>query len=76
MLATQDVAKDSIYLAKYKNVMTLMRVIPDDDPRSLTQQAKVHYSYWDDEYQQVGSKMKIQVHSCSVFYLEVLKGSC
>ncbi|XP_021830796.1 polyphenol oxidase, chloroplastic-like [Prunus avium] len=68
-LAAQDVAKDPVYLAKYKKAIALMRALPDDDPRSFAQQAMVHCSYCDGGYPQVGnSDLEIQVHFCWLFY--------
>ncbi|ONI10337.1 hypothetical protein PRUPE_4G041500 [Prunus persica] len=68
-LAAQDVAKDPVYLAKYKKAIALMRALPDDDPRSFAQQAKVHCSYCDGGYPQVEySDLEIQVHFCWLFY--------
>ncbi|BFG27709.1 hypothetical protein CerSpe_139830 [Prunus speciosa] len=68
-LAAQDVAKDPVYLAKYKKAIELMRALPDDDPRSFAQQAMVHCSYCDGGYPQVGySDLEIQVHFCWLFY--------
>ncbi|VVA23564.1 PREDICTED: polyphenol oxidase [Prunus dulcis] len=68
-LAAQDVAKDPVYLAKYKKAIALMRALPDDDPRSFAQQAKVHCSYCDGGYPQVEyPDLEIQVHFCWLFY--------
>ncbi|BFG27708.1 hypothetical protein CerSpe_139820 [Prunus speciosa] len=68
-LAAQDVAKDPVYLAKYKKAIELMRALPDDDPRSFAQQAMVHCSYCDGGYPQVGySDLEIQVHYCWLFF--------
>ncbi|KAM1347627.1 hypothetical protein ACFX2H_036537 [Malus domestica] len=68
-LAAQDVAKNPAYLAKYKKAIELMRALPDDDPRSFAQQAKVHCSYCDGGYPQVGySDLEIQVHYCWLFF--------
>ncbi|CAB4276005.1 unnamed protein product [Prunus armeniaca] len=68
-LAAQNVAKDPVYLAKYKKAIALMRALPDDDPRSFAQQAKVHCSYCDGGYPQVEySDLEIQVHFCWLFY--------
>ncbi|CAB4290256.1 unnamed protein product [Prunus armeniaca] len=68
-LAAQDLAKDPIYLAKYKKAIELMRALPHDDPRSLAQQAEVHCSYCNNGYPQVGyPNLKMQVHSCWLFF--------
>ncbi|KAL1327109.1 hypothetical protein HN51_037198 [Arachis hypogaea] len=37
-------------LAKYKEAIRLMRALPDDDPRSFTQQANIHCAYCHDSY--------------------------
>ncbi|PQQ02252.1 polyphenol oxidase chloroplastic [Prunus yedoensis var. nudiflora] len=61
--------KDPVYLAKYKKAVALMRALPDDDPRSMAQQAMVHCSYCDGGYPQAGfSDLEIQVHFCWLFY--------
>ncbi|VVA13309.1 PREDICTED: polyphenol oxidase [Prunus dulcis] len=68
-LDAQDLAKDPIYLAKYKKAIELMRALPHDDPRSLAQQAEVHCSYCNNGYPQVGyPDLKMQVHSCWLFF--------
>ncbi|XP_021830804.1 polyphenol oxidase I, chloroplastic-like [Prunus avium] len=66
--AAQDLEKDPVYLAKYKKAIALMRALPDDDPRSMAQQAMVHCSYCDGGYPQAGSDLEIQVHFCWLFY--------
>ncbi|KAK9931665.1 hypothetical protein M0R45_018935 [Rubus argutus] len=68
-LAAQNVAKDPVYLAKYKKAIELMRALPDDDPRSFAQQAMVHCSYCDGGYPMAGfSDLEIQVHYCWLFF--------
>jgi polyphenol oxidase len=68
-LAAQNVAKDPVYLAKYKKAIELMRALPDDDPRSFAQQAMVHCSYCDGGYPMPGfSDLEIQVHYCWLFF--------
>ena len=62
---------DAETIAKYKKATELMRALPDDDPRSFTQQAKVHCAYCNDGYYQVGfetEKINIQVHSSWLFF--------
>ena len=60
---------DDAYLAKYKLAVQRMRELPDDDPRSFTQQAKVHCAYCSNAYEQVGfPNLNLQVHNGWLFF--------
>ncbi|MED6156699.1 hypothetical protein PIB30_016855 [Stylosanthes scabra] len=55
-------------LAKYKDAIKAMRDLPDDDPRSFTQQAAIHCAYCHNSYHQVGFPDKdLQVHYSWIF---------
>lgn len=57
------------YLAKFKKAQAAMRALPDDDPRSMVQQAKVHCAYCNGAYPQVGfTDNDIQVHFSWLFF--------
>ncbi|KAJ6979779.1 hypothetical protein NC653_027812 [Populus alba x Populus x berolinensis] len=45
---------DEDYVAKYAKAISLMKSLPEDDPRNFYQQANVHCAYCDDAYEQVG----------------------
>ncbi|KAL1829733.1 hypothetical protein DCAR_0209099 [Daucus carota subsp. sativus] len=45
---------DKAYEAKFKKALELMKALPDDDPRSFTQQAKIHCAYCSYAYDQIG----------------------
>ncbi|MED6156701.1 hypothetical protein PIB30_016857 [Stylosanthes scabra] len=47
--------------ADYKEAIRLMRALPEDDPRSFTQQAKIHCAYCHDSYVLPGSTAPPQV---------------
>ncbi|KAL2931925.1 (+)-larreatricin hydroxylase chloroplastic [Bienertia sinuspersici] len=57
------------YIEKYSKALALMKALPDSDPRSFTQQAKVHCAYCNGGYQQAGlPDLDLQVHgSCYVY---------
>lgn len=60
---------DSAYVAKYERAVALMRALPDDDPRSFAQQARVHCSYCNGAYGQPEfPDLDIQVHNCWFFF--------
>uniref|UniRef100_A0A0D9W9R3 Tyrosinase copper-binding domain-containing protein n=1 Tax=Leersia perrieri TaxID=77586 RepID=A0A0D9W9R3_9ORYZ len=60
---------DRAYLAKYERAVSLMKALPDDDPRSFAQQWRVHCAYCDGAYDQVGFPgLEIQIHSCWLFF--------
>ncbi|KAB2637406.1 polyphenol oxidase [Pyrus ussuriensis x Pyrus communis] len=57
------------YLAKFKKAQALMRALPEDDPRSMVQQANVHCAYCNGAYPQVGfPDIDIQVHFSWLFF--------
>ncbi|KAF8411179.1 hypothetical protein HHK36_003722 [Tetracentron sinense] len=59
---------DHVNLLKYKEAIRLMKALPDDDPWSLTQQAKIHCAYCNGAYYQKGyNKIPLQVHSNWLF---------
>ncbi|XP_062087631.1 polyphenol oxidase, chloroplastic-like [Humulus lupulus] len=56
-------------IAKYKKAVELMRALPEDDPRSFVQQAKVHCAYCNGAYDQVGFPSQyLQVHNSWLFF--------
>ncbi|KAL6843828.1 hypothetical protein ACP4OV_026399 [Aristida adscensionis] len=60
---------DAAYLAKYEKAVAAMKALPDDDPRSFAQQARVHCAYCDGAYDQVGfPDLDLQVHNCWFFF--------
>eukprot|EP00262_Sarcandra_glabra_P007938 TRINITY_DN21077_c0_g1_i1.p1 TRINITY_DN21077_c0_g1~~TRINITY_DN21077_c0_g1_i1.p1 ORF type:complete len:584 (-),score=50.62 TRINITY_DN21077_c0_g1_i1:261-2012(-) len=60
---------DKAYIAKYNKALTLMKALPDDDPRSFMQQAAVHCAYCNGAYDQVGfPNLDLQVHKSWLFF--------
>ena len=60
---------DTDYICKYQTAVAAMRNLPDDDPRSWTQQANVHCAYCNGGYDQSGNPSQyIQVHGCWLFF--------
>ncbi|CAO2043757.1 unnamed protein product [Urochloa humidicola] len=60
---------DKAYLEKYERAVALMKKLPDDDPRSFTQQWRVHCAFCDAAYEQVGfPDLDIQVHNSWLFF--------
>ncbi|KAJ6728170.1 POLYPHENOL OXIDASE CHLOROPLASTIC-LIKE [Salix koriyanagi] len=60
---------DEDFVAKYAEAISLMKSLPEDDPRSFYQQANVHCAYCDDAYEQVGfPKLELDVHFCWLFF--------
>ncbi|RLM66747.1 polyphenol oxidase [Panicum miliaceum] len=60
---------DKAYLAKYERAVSLMKGLPDDDPRSFAQQWRVHCAYCDAAYDQVGfPDLELQIHNCWLFF--------
>jgi polyphenol oxidase len=56
------------YIAKYNKALQLMKALPDDDPRSFSQQASVHCAYCNGAYDQVGyPDLEYQVHFSWLF---------
>ena len=57
------------YLAKFKEAQAHMRALPENDPRSMAQQAKVHCAYCNGAYPQVGfPNIEIQIHDSWLFF--------
>lgn len=57
------------YTAKFERAMQLMKELPDDDPRSFSQQADIHCAYCDGAYDQVGfPDLELQVHNSWLFF--------
>ncbi|KAL7213123.1 hypothetical protein ACSBR2_015769 [Camellia fascicularis] len=60
---------DDEYIAKFSKALALMKALPEDDPRSFTQQANVHCAYCDGAYHQVGfPDLDLQVHNSWLFF--------
>ncbi|KAH6767763.1 hypothetical protein C2S52_018746 [Perilla frutescens var. hirtella] len=60
---------DGDYVAKFNRALELMRALPDDDPRSFSQQADVHCAYCGHGYDQVGfPDLELQIHSSWLFF--------
>ncbi|MQM15938.1 hypothetical protein Taro_048890 [Colocasia esculenta] len=59
---------DADYVAKFAKALQLMKDLPEDDPRSFSQQAKVHCAYCDGSYTQLGfPETELQVHNSWLF---------
>ncbi|KAH7839089.1 hypothetical protein Vadar_034748 [Vaccinium darrowii] len=57
------------YVKKFERAMQLMKALPDDDPRSFTQQADIHCAYCNGAYDQVGfPDLELQIHECWLFF--------
>ncbi|XP_019159371.1 PREDICTED: polyphenol oxidase I, chloroplastic-like [Ipomoea nil] len=60
---------DGKYKEKFAKAVEMMKALPADDPRSFTQQAKVHCAYCNGAYDQVGfPDIEIQVHNSWLFF--------
>ncbi|KAJ7514804.1 hypothetical protein O6H91_23G059800 [Diphasiastrum complanatum] len=59
---------DAAYITKYNRAYELMRALPDDDPRSFSQQASVHCAFCQSAYLQKNSNEKLQIHFSWLFY--------
>ncbi|KAK2968734.1 hypothetical protein RJ640_005921 [Escallonia rubra] len=60
---------DEEYVAKYAKAIELMKALPEDDPRSFMQQARIHCAYCNGAYTQVGYPDKeLQVHNSWLFF--------
>ncbi|KAM1008633.1 hypothetical protein ACFX2A_005149 [Malus domestica] len=60
---------DKAYIEKYSKAIELMKALPDDDPRSFTQQADIHCAYCDGAYDQVGfPNLELQIHQSWLFF--------
>ncbi|KAL4581483.1 hypothetical protein LXL04_017700 [Taraxacum kok-saghyz] len=51
---------------KYMDALKIMRGLPDDDPRSFTNQAKIHCAYCNGSYMQNGQEL--QIHNSWLFF--------
>lgn len=60
---------DQAYIDKYNKALSIMRSLPDDDPRSFKQQADIHCIYCSGAYNQ-GSfpDVSLQVHNSWFFF--------
>ncbi|KAH7836475.1 hypothetical protein Vadar_019320 [Vaccinium darrowii] len=57
------------YVKKFERAVQLMRELPDDDPRSYTQQANIHCAYCNGAYDQVGfPDLELDVHFSWLFF--------
>ena len=60
---------DKAYVAKYAKAISLMKSLPDDDPRSFKSQADVHCAYCDGAYHQEGfPDLDLQIHFSWLFF--------
>ncbi|KAG5254865.1 polyphenol oxidase [Salix suchowensis] len=60
---------DDDYIAKYNKAIALMKQLPEDDPRNITQQANVHCVACDGGYHQAGMPdLNYQVHFSWLFF--------
>ncbi|KAH7373377.1 hypothetical protein KP509_17G052600 [Ceratopteris richardii] len=65
-IAAQTASDD--YIAKYREAYTLMRSLPQDDPRSFSTQANIHCAFCNGAYKQEGNDSVIlQVHFSWLF---------
>ncbi|KAI7744338.1 hypothetical protein M8C21_024892 [Ambrosia artemisiifolia] len=53
---------------KYRLAIQAMRSLPDDDPRSFINQAKIHCAYCHGAYHQPDKTKDIQIHNSWLFY--------
>ncbi|CAI0421493.1 unnamed protein product [Linum tenue] len=59
---------DPVWLDKYKRAIKAMRCLPNDDPRSYIQQARVHCAYCNGAYVQADDTNKgLQIHYSWLF---------
>ncbi|KAJ4977029.1 hypothetical protein NE237_002135 [Protea cynaroides] len=57
------------YVAKYNKAVSLMKALPEDDPRRFMKQANVHCAYCDGTFDQVGyTDLELQVHFSWLFF--------
>ncbi|CAI0468560.1 unnamed protein product [Linum tenue] len=61
---------DEDYIKKYEKAISLMKALPDDDPRSFKNQANVHCAYCNGAYDQVGitPTLDLQIHFSWLFF--------
>ena len=59
---------DRAYLDKYEKAVARMKALPDDDPRSFSEQWRAR-AYCEGAYPQAGiPDREIQIHSCWLFF--------
>ncbi|KAJ4975808.1 hypothetical protein NE237_000914 [Protea cynaroides] len=57
------------YVAKYNKAVSLMKALPEDDPRRFMKQAHVHCAYCNGAFDQVGyTDLELQVHFSWLFF--------
>ncbi|KAK8630149.1 hypothetical protein V6N13_078956 [Hibiscus sabdariffa] len=57
------------YVEKFQEAITRMKALDEKDPRSFTQQAKVHCAYCNSAYEQMGfPSQDLQVHNSWLFF--------
>nr|ANG57909.1 polyphenol oxidase 3 [Lilium hybrid cultivar] len=62
-------AVDAEYISKYQEAVYKMKLLEPTDPRSFSQQARVHCAYCDGAYTQVGFEdLDLQVHFSWLFF--------
>lgn len=59
---------DDDYIAKYKRALTIMKSLPDSDPRSFSRQANIHCLYCTGAYDQPHSNLSIDIHRKWFFF--------
>ncbi|KAJ0983091.1 hypothetical protein J5N97_011346 [Dioscorea zingiberensis] len=60
---------DKDYIAKYTKAVELMKALPEDDPRSFTQQSNIHCAYCNGSFDQIGfPNIEIQIHNSWTFF--------
>nr|AJT58580.1 polyphenol oxidase [Lilium hybrid cultivar] len=59
---------DPAYIAKYAEAIALMKALPDDDPRSFNNQARIHCAYCNNGHSQLGFPgLDLQIHYSWLF---------
>ncbi|CAN6372696.1 unnamed protein product [Urochloa humidicola] len=67
--AAHRLVNDQEYLCKYELAVARMKALPDNDPRSFSQQWRVHCAYCEGAYPQVGfPDREIQIHGGWLFF--------
>ncbi|CAL4980258.1 unnamed protein product [Urochloa decumbens] len=67
--AAHRLVNDQEYLCKYELAVARMKALPDSDPRSFSQQWRVHCAYCEGAYPQVGfPDREIQIHGGWLFF--------
>ncbi|KAH8510712.1 hypothetical protein H0E87_008301 [Populus deltoides] len=59
---------DDNYISKYKKAITIMKSLPDTDPRSYTRQANLHCLFCTGAYNQQGSNSPLNIHRSWLFF--------